>query len=52
MSAYTIHLDKSIWGEDAKSFNPDRWQTDDAKELEKYLVTFSQGARQPVPLYT
>lgn len=46
MSAYTIHLDESIWGEDAKSFNPDRWQTDDAKELEKYLVTFSKGARQ------
>lgn len=41
-----MHFDESIWGEDARSFNPDRWQTGDAKELEKYLVTFSKGARQ------
>lgn len=46
MSAYTIHFDESIWGEDARRFNPDRWQSGDAKELEKYLVTFSKGARQ------
>jgi cytochrome P450 len=46
MSAYTVNFDESIWGEDAKSFNPKRWQTGDAKELEKYLVTFSKGARQ------
>lgn len=46
MSAYTIHFDESIWGDDARSFNPDRWQSRDAKELEKYLVTFSKGARQ------
>ncbi|OAL43320.1 cytochrome P450 [Pyrenochaeta sp. DS3sAY3a] len=46
MSVYTMHSDKSIWGQDAKSFNPDRWQIGDAKELDKYLVTFSKGARQ------
>lgn len=46
MSAYSMHFDESIWGEDARSFNPARWLTEDAKELERYLVTFSKGARQ------
>ncbi|KAJ4316651.1 hypothetical protein N0V94_005332 [Neodidymelliopsis sp. IMI 364377] len=46
ISAYTVHFDESIWGEDARSFNPNRWQTGNGKELEKYLVTFSKGARQ------
>ncbi|KAI4943432.1 hypothetical protein J4E91_009341 [Alternaria rosae] len=46
MSAYSMHFDESIWGEDARSFNPARWLTEDAKELEKYLVAFSKGARQ------
>jgi cytochrome P450 len=46
MSAYTMHFDGGIWGEDARRFNPARWLNDDAKELEKYLVTFSKGARQ------
>ncbi|KAI4703786.1 hypothetical protein J4E89_009755 [Alternaria sp. Ai002NY15] len=46
ISAYSMHFDESIWGEDARKFNPARWQTEDAKELEKYLVTFSKGARQ------
>jgi cytochrome P450 len=46
ISSYTVHFDESIWGKDARSFNPARWQAGDAKELEKYLVTFSKGARQ------
>ncbi|KAI4958932.1 hypothetical protein J4E86_002652 [Alternaria arbusti] len=46
MSAYSMHFDESIWGEDARSFVPARWLTGDAKELERYLVSFSKGARQ------
>lgn len=46
MSAYTVHFDEDIWGKDAKTFNPDRWQAGNAKELDRYLVTFSKGARQ------
>jgi cytochrome P450 len=46
MSAYTMHFDQSIWGEDARSFNPARWLKGNAKELDNYLVTFSKGARQ------
>ncbi|OBR07631.1 Cytochrome p450 [Colletotrichum higginsianum IMI 349063] len=46
ISAYSVHFDESIWGADARSFIPERWLTDDGKHLEKYLVTFSKGARQ------
>ncbi|KAB2102850.1 hypothetical protein AG0111_0g8982 [Alternaria gaisen] len=46
MSAYSMHYNESIWGEDAREFNPSRWLAADAKDLEKYLVTFSKGARQ------
>lgn len=41
-----MHFDPKIWGSDAKTFDPDRWLADDAKELDKYIVTFSKGARQ------
>ncbi|RYN35993.1 hypothetical protein AA0118_g927 [Alternaria tenuissima] len=46
MSAYSMHYNESIWGEDARVFNPSRWLVADAKDLERYLVTFSKGARQ------
>ncbi|CAN9099470.1 unnamed protein product [Alternaria alternata] len=46
MSAYSMHYNESIWGEDARVFNPFRWLVADAKDLERYLVTFSKGARQ------
>ncbi|CAG7954027.1 unnamed protein product [Penicillium olsonii] len=45
MSAHSIHFDESIWGPDARSFRPERWLHPDAKQLDKYLVTFSKGAR-------
>ncbi|KAL4902025.1 hypothetical protein BDW74DRAFT_181183 [Aspergillus multicolor] len=46
ISAAAVHSDPSIWGSDARSFKPERWLQGDAKQLEKYLVTFSKGARQ------
>ncbi|KAF5580075.1 cytochrome p450 [Fusarium pseudoanthophilum] len=46
MSAYTMNTDPQIWGQDAHSFNPDRWLGPNAKELETHMCTFSKGARQ------
>jgi cytochrome P450 len=40
-----MHFDPNIWGDDARSFNPDRWLANGAKDLDKYVVTFSKGAR-------
>ncbi|PQE32058.1 Cytochrome p450 protein [Rutstroemia sp. NJR-2017a WRK4] len=45
MGAYSVHFDEAIWGSDARSFVPERWLKPDAMELERYLVTFSKGAR-------
>ncbi|AEO69084.1 uncharacterized protein THITE_43879 [Thermothielavioides terrestris NRRL 8126] len=46
ISAYTVHFDEKIWGADAREFRPERWLEPGAKELDKYLVTFSKGVRQ------
>ncbi|KAL3473187.1 cytochrome P450 [Aspergillus californicus] len=46
ISAYTIHCDPEIWGPDAMKFIPERWLQPEGKQLDKYLVTFSKGARQ------
>ncbi|KAH7205127.1 cytochrome P450 [Fusarium redolens] len=45
ISSYTVHGDQEIWGADAQEFNPSRWLGPRGKQLEKYLVTFSKGAR-------
>ncbi|ETS76939.1 hypothetical protein PFICI_10813 [Pestalotiopsis fici W106-1] len=46
ISAYMVLFDESIWGSDAQTFNPKRWLSDEGRQLDKYLVTFSKGARQ------
>lgn len=46
MSAHAVHSDESIWGPNPRRFNPNRWLEGDGKQLDKYLVTFSKGARQ------
>lgn len=45
MSAYTMHRNKEVWGEDAAIFNPDRWLGEDSKRLMNNMVTFSKGNR-------
>ncbi|KAK4501507.1 hypothetical protein PRZ48_007316 [Zasmidium cellare] len=43
MSTSDVNLDKSIWGEDVEEFRPERWLGH--PELDKWLMTFSKGAR-------
>ncbi|KUL84958.1 hypothetical protein ZTR_07909 [Talaromyces verruculosus] len=45
MSAWSVHYSEDIWGPDAREFRPERWLVEDSKRLERYLVTFSKGAR-------
>ncbi|KAI0536917.1 cytochrome P450 [Xylaria digitata] len=45
MSAYSMHRNKDIWGDDAREFNPDRWLGEDGKHLDTYLAPFSKGSR-------
>jgi cytochrome P450 len=46
-NAHVIHHDKRVFGDDADSFNPERWLQSDSrnKEMEKYLITFGAGTR-------
>lgn len=34
-SAWVLHQDKSVWGEDAAEFNPERWMVDNKSELRR-----------------
>ncbi|TKY90036.1 hypothetical protein EX895_000034 [Sporisorium graminicola] len=44
--AYTLHRDKSVFGEDADEYNPDRWLAPNAKrDFEKAFIPFSVGPR-------
>lgn len=42
---YIIHHDEEIWGNDAWSFNPNRWQTRDKDTMSKAFAPFSLGPR-------
>ncbi|KAF4534195.1 Pisatin demethylase [Lasiodiplodia theobromae] len=42
----TFHFVKSIFGEDADDFNPDRWFRSEAKEMDRHMFQFGQGTRQ------
>lgn len=39
VNPWVIHRDRSIFGEDADSFNPERWlDPQRAKSMDKYLI--------------
>jgi cytochrome P450 len=37
VNAAVIHFDKTIFGDDAKKFNPDRWFRPGADNMDKYM---------------
>ncbi|KAK2035482.1 cytochrome P450 [Colletotrichum zoysiae] len=45
MSAYTMNFSKELWGDDAATFNPDRWLGERGKALDANMCSFSKGIR-------
>ncbi|KAF5568406.1 cytochrome P450 monooxygenase [Fusarium phyllophilum] len=45
MSAYSMHRDENIWGQDAYEFKPERWLDGADKKLDQFLCPFSKGQR-------
>ncbi|RGP81376.1 hypothetical protein FLONG3_520 [Fusarium longipes] len=45
MSAYTMNFSKELWGDDAATFNPDRWLGPGGKSLDTNMCSFSKGVR-------
>lgn len=43
--SYTVHRDKSIWGEDADQYVPERWSRGDKAAMQKAFAPFSLGPR-------
>ncbi|KAH8755726.1 cytochrome P450 [Diaporthe sp. PMI_573] len=48
MNAWVVHRDREVFGEDAETWNPDRWLGSDEGQrrvMEKSLLTFGAGSR-------
>lgn len=44
-SPWVIHQDKTVFGSDADSFNPERWLDGNTSEMRRVFFTFGGGAR-------
>ena len=45
MNPAVVHFDKSIFGQDADEFRPDRWLGPDAAMMDRYMLAFGYGSR-------
>ena len=45
VNPYVLHYQTSIFGEDAESFNPDRWLRPDATVMHRHMFQFRSGTR-------
>ena len=46
MNAAVVHYDTSVFGEDAATFNPERWMdASAAARMDKYMLHFGGGSR-------
>lgn len=43
---YTLHRLKSVWGDDADFYNPDRWSQGDKTAMMRAFTPFSVGPRR------
>ncbi|KAK5392717.1 hypothetical protein LTR79_009620 [Exophiala xenobiotica] len=44
VNAWPVHRDKALFGQDAESFRPERWESRNLKEMEKHLYQFGGGS--------
>ncbi|KAL3455993.1 cytochrome P450 [Aspergillus heterothallicus] len=45
VNAAVVHLNETIFGEDAKEYNPDRWFREDAVNMDRNMFQFGGGSR-------
>ncbi|KAI3401675.1 hypothetical protein diail_9339 [Diaporthe ilicicola] len=45
MNPAVIHFDKSVFGEDADDFRPERWLGPDAATMDRHMLAFGYGSR-------
>ena len=45
INAAVVHYDKTVFGPDADSFNPDRWLTGDGAMMDRHMLHFGGGSR-------
>ncbi|KAL2868893.1 cytochrome P450 [Aspergillus lucknowensis] len=45
VNAAVVHFDESIFGSDAKEYNPDRWFREDAVNMDRHMFQFGGGSR-------
>ena len=45
VNPWVLHQDKSVFGEDADKFRPERWLEDGAGQMERFFFAFGAGAR-------
>ncbi|KAF5677377.1 pisatin demethylase [Fusarium circinatum] len=45
VNAAVVHRDKTIFGDDANEFRPERWFQDDREDMERHMFQFGGGSR-------
>lgn len=45
MNGAVVHYDRTVFGEDAGIFNPERWFREDAANMDRHMIQFGAGAR-------
>ena len=45
MNAAVLHYDKTVFGDDADDFNPDRWIKGDTARMDRHMLHFGGGTR-------